>query len=1034
MELRYVGSSLSWLYFVHIVLLSFTSSTLGGNETDVLSLLAFKASINDDPQGILNSWNESLHFCQWRGVTCDGERQSVTMLDLQSCQLKGQLSPHVGNLSFLTTLNLRSNSFGHAIPHEIARLSRLQALDLGNNSFDGEIPVDISRCSNLEFLALNLNNLTGNLPGGIGSLSKLKVLDLNSNNLVGDIPESFGNISTLLEIDLGQNSLQGGIPRTFGQLKSLTNLRLGENNLKGTIPPSIFNLSSLTEISLALNQLEGTLPHDLGHTLPNLETLMLHANHFTGKIPFSLSNASKLASLELSYNNFTGQVPSFANLPNLQRLGFVWNNLGYGKDDDLNFLSSLVNCTNLQLLGISDNNLGGSLPESISNFSTKLTWMVFGGNPISGIIPSGIGNLISLETLGFNGNELEGPIPESIGELKNLNDLFLNGNKLSGTIPYSIGNLTSLGRLNLAMNRLEGTIPTSIKQCKNLRNLDLGQNNLSGPIPKEVLLELSSSLSQYLVLSKNHLTGSIPVEVGKLVNLYYMDLSENKLSGEIPETLGGCTSLAYLNLEGNLLLGAIPQSLGNLRGIEQIDFSSNNLSGKIPTFFENFPFLESLNLSFNNFEGQVPAEGVFKNSSAFFVKGNPRLCGGITQLGLPKCMISNPNKHKLSTKKKLMISIITSGLVGLVLVTLLLLVLRYRSKKRATTSSISKSHSFGIPFLQVSYGDLSKATDGFSPTNLIGVGSFGSVYKGTLNQDLENIVAVKVLNLQASKASNSFIAECQSLKGIKHRNIVKLLTACSSIDFQGNDFKALVYEYMVNGSLDEWLHGGERQLDLFQRLSIAIDVASALDYMHNHCHMKIAHCDLKPSNVLLDGDMTARLGDFGLARLLPDVSKPFLLDQTNSLGIRGSIGYAAPEYGMGSEASTSGDVYSFGILLLEIFTGKRPTDGIFGDDLNLPNFASIALLDRVEEILDPVLLEEEEEEDCKRHGAPMLRDCLIFIIKIGVACSSRLPRERMKIADVVTKLCHVRDVLLGTRTRTNTEDISETKISILPES
>lgn len=140
---------------------------------------------------------------------------------------------------------------------------------------------------------------------------------------------------------------------------------------------------------------------------------------------------------------------------------------------------------------------------------------------------------------------------------------------------------------------------------------------------------------------------------------------------------------------------------------------------------------------------------------------------------------------------------------------------------------------------------------------------------------------------------------------MKHRNLVKVLTVCSSIDYHGNDFKALVYEFLVNGSLDKWLHPKEnedaanadsRHLSLQQRLDIAIDVASALDYIHNHCPEPIVHCDLKPSNVLLDNEMTAHVGDFSLAKIFPNAifNSSRFHDMSSSLGIRGSVGYAAP--------------------------------------------------------------------------------------------------------------------------------------------
>ena len=193
---------------------------------------------------------------------------------------------------------------------------------------------------------------------------------------------------------------------------------------------------------------------------------------------------------------------------------------------------------------------------------------------------------------------------------------------------------------------------------------------------------------------------------------------------------------------------------------------------------------------------------------------------------------------------------------------------------------------------------LLKATDEFSSANLIGVGSFGSVYKGILGEK-GSIVAVKVLNLQRRGASRSFFSECETLKNIRHRNLVKIITSCSCVDFRGNDFKALVYEFMPNGNLENWLHDLEtdfrqveiQNLNLLQRINIAIDVACALDYLHHRCPMPVVHCDLKPSNILFDYDMTAHVGDFGLAKFCLELTNP---KQSSSIGIRGTIGYTPP--------------------------------------------------------------------------------------------------------------------------------------------
>ncbi|XP_050154933.1 putative receptor-like protein kinase At3g47110 isoform X1 [Malus sylvestris] len=1028
-----------WFIFIQPLFLLFLFSSasslrLAGNEVDRLSLLAFKAEIVTDTLGILGAWNESLHFCHWPGITCGRRHQRVTVLDLQSSGLAGHLSPHIGNLSFMRALYLQNNSFSHTIPPDIGRLFRLERLCLYNNSFSGHIPFNMSRCSNLQYVHLYGNTLSGELPTEIASLSKLQVLGLGKNNFYGKIPPSFGNLSSLSRLSLPQNNLHGGIPNSLGQLKGLTGFSLAMNYLNGTIPPSIYNLSSIQIIYMFQNNLHGTLPPGLGHTIfPNLETFVFYANQFTGPVPASISNASNLSKFDIAFNKFTGKVPSLARLSNLSWFELDENNLGNNEEGDLDFISSLVNCTNLEVLSIGFNNFGGVMPESVSNLSTKLRQIYFYENQIRGSIPIGVGNLINLERLSFYANLLAGTIPSSICKLNKLYGLDLQANELSGNVPSSLGNLTSLSRLYLNSNKLNGSIPQSLGDCRFMLELDLSHNNLSGPIPKQVI-----NLPVYLNLSGNQLAESIPMEVGNSEHLVYLDLSENKLSGEIPQSLASFTSLRSLYLSGNSLQGTIPKSLSSLRGIEDFDVSRNNLSGIIPNYLGSFPFLQNLNLSFNDFEGAVPIQGVFKNASAVSVVGNTWLCGGIPHLRLPKC-ISKQSKRGLSPKMNLIISV-SCGVVGLVLV--LLLALLYRSRKARALKSTSGS-SLGVSLLKLSYEDLLKATDGFSASNLIGFGSFGSVYKGVLNQLEERDVAVKVLNLQTSRASKSFIYECEALKNIRHRNLVKLLTVCSSIDFQGNDFKALVYEFMVNGSLDESLHisaqGVDRpanlpkNLNLTQRVNIAIDVACALDYLHNHSHMPIVHCDIKPSNILLDSDMTACVGDFGLARYLRDASCPSPLHDSSSNVIKGTIGYTPPEYGMGGELSTYGDVYSYGILLLQMLTGKRPTDDMFKGGMDLHNFVITALPGHVEEICDPLLVQIEESKSStnprSNRGNHTPNDqrkrvvgCLTSIARVGVACSVAMPRKRKDMSNVVAELSLIRDMLTGIRCQVSFSD------------
>ncbi|KAG5222760.1 LRR receptor serine/threonine-protein kinase [Salix suchowensis] len=987
--------------FRAIVLLSYLISVTCSsysNDTDLLALIQFKSRIVDDPLGIMSSWNSTIHFCQWYGVSCGHRHQRVRVLALQSLKLSGTISPHIGNLSFLKELYLQNNSFFHEIPPQVGRLRSLQVLSLHNNSISGQIPPSLSDCSNLISMKIENNNLTGEIPVELGSLSKLKNLTLLNNGLTGTIPPSLGNLSSLEILRLEKNKiLFGNVPSTLGKLKNLRILYLMGNMFSGVIPPSIFNLSLLTGLDIGFNLFHGNIPSDIGISLPNLEFFSIASNQFTGSIPVSISNASNIELLQLSLNNLTGEVPTLEKLHRLNLFTLFSNHLGSGQANDLNFLSSLTNSTTLEYLSIKRNNFGGELPKQISNLSTMLGVISLAENNIFGSIPAGIEKLVSLRVFDVSTNKISGIIPSSIGELRNLEGLVLDDNNLSGHIPSSVGNLTKLMALHLRENSLGGSIPSSLENCKKLLVLNLCKNNLRGDIPPG-LFGIFSLL--YICFSKNHFSGSLPIEIGKLINLSILDISLNMLSGEIPSGLGGCVSLQGLYMNTNFFHGSIPSSLSSLRGVLQFDFSYNNLSGKIPEFFQGFNSLELLDLSYNNLEGMVPDDGIFKNSTVVSVIGNSQLCGGVNNdFGLPRCNFHQPKRLNL----KLKIAIIAIAVLLALALFVTCLFLSSSTRKRREFKSSSKRNAL----MEVSYQTLLKATDRFSSENLVGTGSFGSVYKGILDEN-GMLIAVKVLNLMRQGASRSFIAECEALRNIRHRNLVRVLTVCSSIDYHGNDFKAIVYEFMANGSLDDWLHptatggGAPLILNLRRRLNIAIDVACALEYLHHHCEIPIAHCDLKPSNVLLDDEFTGHVGDFGLAKFLPEESLDCPANESTSIGVRGTIGYAPPEYGVGNEVSASGDTYSYGILLLEMFTGKRPTDEMFRDGSNLHDFAKRAVPEQVNQIADPTLAQE---------FSSRILECLNSIFRIGISCSVESPRERMKISDAVAQLCSVRNEL-----------------------
>ncbi|KAB1210669.1 LRR receptor-like serine/threonine-protein kinase EFR [Morella rubra] len=1029
MEHPLVSSSLLFSLTFRFILLLFillsvsklSLATLHSSETDKLALLEFKSHV-DDPLSSLATWNNSSHFCQWVGVTCGNKHQRVIALDLEGKNLVGTISAYIGNLSFLRSLSLASNSLKGRIPSETGRLFRLQNLNLSFNSLEGEIPVNLSRCSSLMAFDLQSNQLEKRIPSELGSLSKLEKLSLAKNHLSGKFPSSLGNLSSLQQLLFTYNNLEGEVPDTVAQMKSLKRFEVGVNNLSGAFPPSLYNLSSLIVIALAFNNFSGDLNPDMGIALPNLRVIDIAGNKFTGSIPASLNNASYFQHLDLPQNYFTGTIPlSCSDLRHLQWINAHTNLLGNHLADDLSFLSSLANCSQLRLLDVSHNWLGGELPNSITNLSTQLTWLRLAENFIGGMIPVQISNLASLTMFSLDQNFLTGTIPASIGKLSNLNKLYLGANKLTGEIPSSFGNMTRLLHLSLYNNSLHGSIPSSLGRCSYLQEIRLCHNKINGSIPKEVFS--LPALSVVFNVSHNSLTGPLPPEVGNLKSLVNLDVSYNKFSKEIPGEIGEMLALEVLYMQGNFFEGNIPD-LSRLKGIEYLDLSHNNLTGQIPSYTVSFSMLQNLNLSHNNLEGEVPVKGVFQNATAFEVYGNSRLCGGIQELQLHAC----PIKHRYHIALKLILPI---GIAAAFCLTLASLIsLRWLRKPKKNHLSVS-SGSFGHFYQRVSYQELLHATGGFSERNLIGSGNFGSVYKGKLGPD-ETIVAVKVLNLQKEGAFKSFIVECQALGNVRHRNLVKILTACSSIDFEGKDFKAIVYEFMQNGNLDMWLHpeDGLRQqsnLSLLQRMNIAIDVASALLYLHHHSQTPILHCDLKPSNILLDDDLTARISDFGLARLLSESGQQALYAHLSSAGIKGTVGYAAPEYGMGGQLSTNGDVYNFGILLLEMFTGRRPTDDMFTDNLNLHNFVKSATSGRVMEILDQTVLNgTEETEDTVTSTSDWTseqNESLILVFQIGLACSAESPNDRMDMRNVALKLRQIRDRLVGLGTHENQEGL-----------
>ncbi|KAG6692179.1 hypothetical protein I3842_10G100500 [Carya illinoinensis] len=949
----------------------------------------------------------------------------LKFFDLGYNEFNGAIPSQMGSLTKLRKLYLNDNNFIGTIPPSLSNISSLQVIALGYNQLSGTIPSSIFKMSSLQEIYLGVNKLSGpmssiffnisslqvielgynmlygrlsthmfdhlpNLLGlsmtrnqlsgelpKIGNLTMLTELYLEDNNFEGRLPPEIGNLTTLKELGLSYNNFEGLIPNQITNLQNLEGFAIGVNGFFGTIPVGIFNISTIRGIGLAVNNLSGHLPSNMGLFLPNLQQLFLGKNKLSGAIPNSISNASQLTHIDLSDNSFSGLIPkSLGNLRFLQGLKLEFNDLTV-ESPELSIFSYLSNCINLVYLAMSKNHLNGFLPKSIGNLSLSLQTLDLYDCKLKGSIPIEIGNLSGLTKLSLSSNELRGLVPTTIGSLRMLQSLGLDGNRLKGTIPLELCYLRSLFELYLAGNDLSGHIPGCIDNMTSLRALYLGFNQLTSVIPMS-LWRLTDLLE--LDFSSNSLSGSLSSEIEKMKVLRILNLSRNQLSGDIPKTIGDLKDLTNLSLAINRLQGSIPVSFGDMLSLEFLDLSNNNLSGEIPKSLEGLHYLKYLNLSFNKLKGEIPTSGPFLNFSAASFMSNNALCG-VARLKVPPCKKGDPHKNK-TTWPHMLRYVLPE--IGFIMLAVTLAFAWKRWKKRNPKSPAQANLYPLVTWRRISHQQLVQATNGFSSNNLLGEGSFGSVYQGTLSDGMN--IAIKIMNMQVKGAFKSFDVECEVLRNIRHRNLVKIISVCSNIDF-----KALVLEYMPNGNLEKWLHSQDHYLNILQRLNIMIDIASALEYLHHGYSTTIIHCDLKPSNVLLDEEMVAHVADFGMAKLLDGRDS---MMQTMTLA---TFGYMAPEYGLEGVVSTRGDVYSYGILLMETFTRKKPTDDMFIGEMTLKHWVDESLLTSILDIVDANLLRNEKE-----HAT--MEDCISSIMRLALDCCAESPAQRIDIKNVSATL------------------------------
>ncbi|KAH9305955.1 hypothetical protein KI387_010359 [Taxus chinensis] len=598
----------------------------------------------------------------------------------------------------------------------------------------------------------------------------------------------------------------------------------------------------------------------------------------------------------------------------------------------------------------------------------------------------------------FN-NGFSGLIPGSLVNCPFLCRVRIQNNQLSGALPAGFGLLPNLTRLELAKNSLNGSIPLDLSQASKLSFVDLSYNEFQGGLSPDLWKKMAVLQSFYA--SNNKLVGRIPSDFGDCPSLCVLDLSGNYLTGNIPTSIRMCKRLLRLDLKQNELSGLIPPDLASLPVLAMLDLSENSLTGTISPEFSNSTALEILNVSYNFLSGQLPREGIFKSLNPDAFVGNAGLCGGV--LPNPCFLTDNINgRSPTVTKKRHGSLVLILGVMFSVSLAILLLgshVFYRKFQNRVPCRNIKFKDSSYLseewPWRLTAFQRLSFTSADIlaciKESNIIGVGGTGTVYKAEMPSG--EIVAVKKLWRSHENAKDyqdpGFLAEADVLGRLRHRNIVKLLGYCHN-----NVNPMLIYEYMPNGSLAEALHGKEAPLtnmlaDWVTRYNIAAGIAQGLCYLHHDCFPLVVHRDVKSNNILLDSNLNARVADFGVAKLIEN-------NETMST-VAGSYGYIAPEYAYTLKVDEKSDIYSFGVVLMELLTGKRPIGPHeFGEGMNIVEWvrSKLAGKDGIEQALDPNVA----------GSSNSVKEEMILVLRIALLCTSRAPRDRPSMRDVVTML------------------------------
>ncbi|XP_009355499.1 leucine-rich repeat receptor-like tyrosine-protein kinase PXC3 [Pyrus x bretschneideri] len=824
--------------------------------------------------------------------------------------------------------------------------------------------------SMVEKLDLSHHSLRGNVTL-VSELKALKRLDLSYNDFHGSIPSAFGNLSQLEFLDLSLNKFGGSIPPELGKLRNLRSLNLSNNFLVGKIPDEIQGLEKLENFQISSNKLSGVIPMWVGN-FTNLRVFTAYENALEGKIPDNLGLLSELESLNLHSNQLEGPIPK-----------------------------SIFASGKLEFLVLTQNRLGGDIPEEIGNCSS-LSSIRIGNNDLVGSIPHAIGNVSSLTYFEADNNNLSGEIAPEFSKCSNLTLLNLASNGFTGRIPPELGQLVNLQELILSDNSLFGDIPKSILDCKNLNKLDLTNNRINGTIPSDIC---NMSRLQYLLLGQNSIRGEIPHEIGNCVKLLELQMGRNYFTGSIPPEIGHIKNLQIaLNLSFNHLHGPIPADLGKLDKLVSLDVSNNQLSDVIPTALKGMLSLIEVNFSNNLFTGPIPTFVPFQKSPNASFLGNKGLCGEpLSSL----CANSNGSDrasyhHRVSYR--IVLAVIGSGLAVFISVTIvvLLFMIRERQEKAEKAAGTEDEVANNLPEIaagNVFVENLKQAIDldcavkaTMKDSNKISTGTFSTVYKAVMPSGL--IISVKRLKSMDRTIihhQNKMIRELERLSKLCHDNLVRPI---GFVIYE--DVALLLHHYLPYGTLSQLLHEStklpEYEPDWPKRLSIAIGVAEGLAFLH---HVAIIHLDISTGNVLLDANFKPLVGEIEISKLLDPTRGTASIS-----AVAGSFGYIPPEYAYTMQVTAPGNVYSYGVVLLEILTTKLPVDEAFDEGVDLVKWVHNAPArgETPEQILDARL-------STVSFG---WRKEMLAALKIALLCTDSIPAKRPKMKKVVEMLQEIK--------------------------